>query len=37
MGAAMPVSLTFDIEGAASDEYNRVHSLFQRLGWEAPV
>ena len=31
----MPVVLTFDIQGAAPAEHNRLQSLFERLGWQS--
>lgn len=30
----MPIVITFDIEGAATNEYNWVQSMFERLGWQ---
>lgn len=30
----MPVLLTYDLEGATSAEFNRLQSMFERLGWE---
>lgn len=30
----MPVLLTYDLEGAEQAEYNRLQSMFERLGWE---
>ena len=30
----MPVLLTYDLEGAAPAEFNRLQSMFERLGWE---
>lgn len=31
----MPVILTLDVDNAEPGEYNRIQSLFERLGWEA--
>lgn len=30
----MPVLLTYDLEGAETAEFNRLQSMFERLGWE---
>jgi hypothetical protein len=30
----MPVLLTYDLEGAGPAEFNRLQSMFERLGWE---
>ena len=30
----MPVLLTYDLEGASTAEFNRLQSMFERLGWE---
>jgi hypothetical protein len=30
----MPVLLTYDLEGAEPAEFNRLQSMFERLGWE---
>ena len=30
----MPVLLTYDLEGAQPAEFNRLQSMFERLGWE---
>src|SRR5690348_16853257 len=31
----MPVVLTFDITDAGPNEYNRIQSCFERLGWQS--
>ena len=33
-GKRIPVVFTFDIQGAAPVEHNRLQSLFERLGWQ---
>jgi hypothetical protein len=33
-GNVMPITVTFDIHGAPPPEYNRLQSMFERLGWE---
>lgn len=30
----MPIVLTYDIEGAAPIEHNRLQSMFERFGWQ---
>jgi hypothetical protein len=30
----MPVLLTYDLQGAETAEFNRLQSMFERLGWE---